>query len=145
MGWHYHNQALPQLEALPQLDAQTKVTCNAIHKHSSTPDHQHHLIALPVCTADAKFQNTGLERSQALAEDIAWYTEQFKLPQPVIADSGPGMQYAKHLREIAANDPQDFVCHFYNYYFAHTAGGRMIGKSVSRHVADIQTACLSRM
>jgi heme oxygenase len=78
-----------------------------------------------------KFQNTGLERSQALSDDIAWYTQQFDLPQPVITDSGPGMQYAKHLREIAADDPQDFVCHFYNYYFAHTAGGRMIGKNLA--------------
>ena len=24
-----------------------------------------------------------------------------------------------------------FVCHFYNFYFAHTAGGRMIGKMMS--------------
>jgi hypothetical protein len=24
--------------------------------------------------------------------------------------------------------PQVFVTHFYNFYFAHTAGGRMIGK-----------------
>lgn len=81
-------------------------------------------------SADAKFQKTGLERSQALADDIAWYTQQFNLPQPVVTEDGPGMQYAKHLRELAADDPQYFICHFYNYYFAHTAGGRMIGSKV---------------
>ena len=27
--------------------------------------------------------------------------------------------------------PQAFICHFYNVYFAHTAGGRMIGKKVT--------------
>eukprot|EP00878_Enallax_costatus_P013978 GHUV01014617.1.p1 GENE.GHUV01014617.1~~GHUV01014617.1.p1 ORF type:complete len:184 (+),score=52.94 GHUV01014617.1:597-1148(+) len=79
----------------------------------------------------ARFQNTGLERSKALAEDIAWYTQHFDLPQPVTKPDGPGMQYAKHLRDIAANDPQDFICHFYNYYFAHTAGGRMIGNKLA--------------
>lgn len=41
------------------------------------------------------------------------------------------MTYAKHLKQLAADDPQSFICHYYNYYFAHTAGGRMIGKKVS--------------
>jgi heme oxygenase len=40
------------------------------------------------------------------------------------------MTYAKHLKQLAADDPQSFICHYYNYYFAHTAGGRMIGKKV---------------
>ena len=29
-----------------------------------------------------------------------------------------------------------FLCHYYNLYFAHTAGGRMIGKSVSNALLD---------
>ena len=30
-------------------------------------------------------------------------------------------------------DPQAFICHFYNTYFAQTAGGRMIGRKVRLH------------
>ena len=28
------------------------------------------------------------------------------------------------------------MCHFYNTYFAHTAGGRMIGSKVSQMILD---------
>lgn len=79
----------------------------------------------------AKFQDTGLERSAALASDLAYMQQQHKLPPPEIKEDGPGMTYAKHLKQLAASDPQSFICHYYNYYFAHTAGGRMIGKKVS--------------
>jgi hypothetical protein len=48
----------------------------------------------------------------------------------VIWCAAAGMTYAKHLKQLAAEDPQSFICHYYNYYFAHTAGGRMIGKKV---------------
>lgn len=34
------------------------------------------------------------------------------------------------LEQAASEDPAAFICHFYNFYFAHTAGGRMIGKKV---------------
>ena len=34
------------------------------------------------------------------------------------------------LEDLAATNPQAFLCHFYNIYFAHTAGGRMIGMKV---------------
>jgi len=34
------------------------------------------------------------------------------------------------LRQLAKDNPQAFLCHFYNIYFAHTAGGRMIGTKV---------------
>lgn len=30
------------------------------------------------------------------------------------------------------NNPPAFICHYYNHYFAHTAGGRMIGAKVSQ-------------
>ena len=40
------------------------------------------------------------------------------------------------LRELAATDPPAFICHFYNVYFAHSAGGRMIGKKVSSMCLD---------
>ena len=40
------------------------------------------------------------------------------------------------LRDLAAKDPPAFICHFYNIYFAHSAGGRMIGKKVSSMCLD---------
>jgi hypothetical protein len=87
-------------------------------------------LATLCCCADAKFQSTGLERSAALAADIAWFREQYGLPAPELKEEGPGRTYARHLQQIATDDPQFFICHFYNYYFAHTAGGRMIGNKV---------------
>jgi hypothetical protein len=41
-----------------------------------------------------------------------------------------GTQYAAKVLSLAKSDPQAFICHFYNFYFAHTAGGRMIGSKV---------------
>ncbi len=41
-----------------------------------------------------------------------------------------GHSYAKKMQALAKSDPQAFICHYYNFYFAHTAGGRMIGNKV---------------
>jgi heme oxygenase len=69
-----------------------------------------------------------LERSEALKKDLEWFKEQgHTIPEP----SDPGTTYASLLEELSEKDPQAFICHFYNVYFAHTAGGRMIGKKVS--------------
>ncbi|KAL8128567.1 hypothetical protein V2J09_017722 [Rumex salicifolius] len=76
----------------------------------------------------AKFRNTGLERRKSLVEDLEWFKEQgHAIPEP----STPGCSYASYLEELAEKDPQAFICHFYNIYFAHTAGGRMIGRKVA--------------
>ena len=75
----------------------------------------------------APFRNTGLERSQALAQDVRWFKEKYGLDPVDTGDDGPGARYAAELRALAASDPPAFICHFYNVYFAHTAGGRMIG------------------
>jgi heme oxygenase len=78
---------------------------------------------------DAVFRNTGLERSEKLAKDLEWFKEQgHTIPEP----SSPGVNYAEYLKELSEKDPQAFLCHFYNVYFAHTAGGRMIGKKVNK-------------
>lgn len=78
---------------------------------------------------DAEFRNTGLERSEKLAKDLEWFKEQgHTIPEP----SSPGVKYAQCLKELSEKDPQAFLCHFYNVYFAHTAGGRMIGKKVNK-------------
>ncbi|KAJ3694214.1 hypothetical protein LUZ60_009694 [Juncus effusus] len=81
----------------------------------------------------SEFLNTGLERSEALEKDLEWFKQQgHQIPEP----SSPGVSYAKYLEELAENDPQAFICHFYNVYFAHSAGGRMIGKKVAEMILN---------
>lgn len=48
------------------------------------------------------------------------------VPQP----SNPGVMYAKYLEELAEKSPPLFLCHFYNIYFSHIAGGQVIAKQV---------------
>lgn len=87
----------------------------------------------------AVFRNSGLERTEALEKDIAWMCEEFDLERPEVGK--PGRTYAEELRGMV-NGPEDvpeFVCHFYNYYFAHIAGGRMIGKQMSKLLLDGET------
>lgn len=76
----------------------------------------------------SSFQKTGLERSGPLARDLAWMKEEGYTIPPV-GDAGDA--YVKYLREVAEKSPPAFICHFYNTYFAHSAGGRMIGTKVS--------------
>ncbi|XWS72924.1 hypothetical protein CRYUN_Cryun02cG0081300 [Craigia yunnanensis] len=81
----------------------------------------------------AEFRNTGLERSEKLAKDLQWFKEQgYAVPET----SSPGVIYAEYLKELSEKDPQAFICHFYNIYFAHSAGGRMIGKKVAEKILD---------
>ncbi|KAK6774535.1 hypothetical protein RDI58_029774 [Solanum bulbocastanum] len=81
----------------------------------------------------AEFRNTGLERSEVLAKDLEWFRQQgHAIPEP----STPGLTYARYLEELSEKDPQAFICHFYNTYFAHSAGGRMIGRKVAEKVLD---------
>jgi heme oxygenase len=47
---------------------------------------------------------------------------------------GPGHTYASFLTALAKDDAPAFICHYYNFYFAHTAGGRMIGSKVSSEI-----------
>jgi len=78
------------------------------------------------------FRNTGLERTKGLAIDIAFLSDEYKVPIP---DVGPfGTNYAAMLRKI--DSIPEFMCHYYNYYFAHTAGGRMIGKKMADVLLD---------
>ncbi|XP_050367209.1 heme oxygenase 1, chloroplastic [Argentina anserina] len=81
----------------------------------------------------AEFRDTGLERSEKLAKDLEWFKEQgHTIPEP----SAPGVTYAEYLKELSEKDPQAFLCHFYNIYFAHSAGGRMIGKKVAEMILN---------
>ncbi|KAL3147622.1 Heme oxygenase 1 [Trebouxia sp. C0009 RCD-2024] len=84
----------------------------------------------------ALLQKTGLERAGPLSTDIDNLTAEYNLQKPEPAADGPGSEYAKFLKEVSQSEPQVFICHFYNTYFAHTAGGRMIGSKVSQMILD---------
>ncbi|OEL32091.1 Heme oxygenase 1, chloroplastic [Dichanthelium oligosanthes] len=76
----------------------------------------------------AEFRNTGLERSEALKKDLKWFKQQGHIiPEP----SAAGITYASFLEELSEKEPQAFINHFYNLYFGHAAGGRIIGKKVA--------------
>ena len=58
----------------------------------------------------ATFRESGLERSEALTRDIAWFGEQ-DVPEPAVAPQGAS--YAKMLREMVdKGELEAFVCHF---------------------------------
>eukprot|EP00983_Pelagomonas_calceolata_P082814 1156024-Pelagomonas_calceolata.AAC.3 len=62
------------------------------------------------------------------------------MPFPkLLSQDGPGMTYARKVADLAATDPPTFICHYYNFYFAHTAGGRMIGSKMSQLLLDSAT------
>lgn len=86
------------------------------------------------------FINTGLERAEPLEKDIEFMVSEYNIEKPEV---GPfGESYAKHMRDIASKGKEavpEFMCHYYNYYFAHTAGGRMIGKQMASLLLDKKT------
>ena len=76
-------------------------------------------------------QATGLERVAALDADIEWVAGHAGGSTLAVPEVGPsGVEYAALLTELAQSNIPRFMNHFYNHYFAHTAGGRMIGKKV---------------
>jgi len=83
------------------------------------------------------FRNTGLERVKGLDIDIDWMASEYNLEKPEVGASG--LNYAKHLKEIAKHSIPAFMCHYYNYYFAHTAGGRMIGLKMASLLLNKKT------
>ena len=87
----------------------------------------------------APFQNCGIERTVELEKDIAWMCNKFDLERPEVGPAGS--KYAKTLSGMVKSeeDIPEFMCHYYNYYFAHLAGGRMIGKSMSKLLLDGET------
>ena len=71
-----------------------------------------------------------------MAEDIDYMVSTWDLTRTPPAVDSAGSVYAAKIRDLAANNPPAFICHYYNFYFAHTAGGRMIGKQVSEAALD---------
>lgn len=91
-----------------------------------------------------RFRNTGLERTVALDTDIKWMCEKYNLEMPDVGAAGKN--YSEELRSmITVKDDgtkdgiPEFVCHYYNFVFAHLAGGRMIGKQMSKLLLDGET------
>ena len=90
----------------------------------------------------AVFRNTGLERTQSLETDIAFMMKEYNLERPPVGSFGTN--YATLLRDTIvqkkdASFVPEFMCHYYNFYFAHTAGGRMIGKKMSSLLLNKKT------
>jgi len=86
------------------------------------------------------FLNTGLERTDRLEKDIAFVSKEYGSVRPEVGEKG--LQYATELRRIAEMGKDgipELMCHYYNFYFAHTAGGRMIGKSMAKSLLDNKT------
>lgn len=81
------------------------------------------------------FRNTGLERVAPLEKDIRFMMAEYCLERPAVGK--PGKEYAEELRKTKSIP--EFICHYYNHYFAHTAGGRMIGKQISALLLDKKT------
>ena len=87
-----------------------------------------------------KFGNSGLERTEALKKDIDYMVEKYEMtvPEPGVV----GSRYAEELRNMISEDGEgipEFICHYYNFYFAHLAGGRMIGKQMSSLLLEGET------
>lgn len=86
----------------------------------------------------APFRDTGLERTKPLEIDIDFLAKEYGLERPKVG--AMGAEYAKEIRRIAKEGTvPELMCHYYNHYFAHTAGGRMIGKQMSALLLDKKT------
>ena len=86
----------------------------------------------------AVFRNTGLERVVPLETDIEFMVKEYNLRRPEVGK--PGLEYAEEIRRLGREGAiPEFMCHFYNFYFAHTAGGRMIGKQMAALLLDKKT------
>lgn len=86
----------------------------------------------------AVFRNSPLDRVQALDTDIDFMAKEFNIEKPDVGK--PGQDYAEHIRQLGNDGSiKEFLCHYYNFYFAHTAGGRMIGKKMSSLLLDKKT------
>lgn len=87
------------------------------------------------------FQQTGLERTDRLEQDIVYLCETYEeLERPAVG--GVGTRYAQEVRRMGQDGKEaipEFMNHYYNHYFAHTAGGIMIGKQMSKLLLDSKT------
>ncbi|KDP32407.1 hypothetical protein JCGZ_13332 [Jatropha curcas] len=123
----------PEDRALSKWDLSIQGLISFLVESKSMYDTVEKILKNPDFPFSVELENTGFERSANLQKDLEWLKEQgYDIPEP----SSPGADYAKYLKKLSENDPQAFICHFYNIYFAHTAGGQMIGKKVSEKLLN---------
>ena len=99
------------------------------------------ILLMPELHPEMKpFINTGLERAEVLLTDIDFMVKEYGLDRPPVGQMG--LDYAEEVLKIAQKGKgaiPELICHYYNYYFAHTAGGRMIGKQMAALLLDKKT------
>jgi Heme oxygenase len=122
---------------VPTLEDYLKFLVDSQHVYQTFEE----VIKMPELSPElTPFCNTGLERTERLQQDIEFITREYNLEKPSVGSYGES--YAKEIRNIALKGKEalpEFMCHYYNYYFAHTAGGRMIGKQMSALLLDRKT------
>ncbi|XP_065850549.1 heme oxygenase 1, chloroplastic [Euphorbia lathyris] len=123
----------PEEQAIPKWDPSVHGYLKFLVDSKLVYDTLERIVEVAAYPFYGEFKNTGLERSEKLAKDLEWFKEQgYTIPEPSV----PGLTYAQYLNELADKDPQAFICHFYNIYFAHSAGGRMIGRKVAAMILN---------
>jgi len=86
----------------------------------------------------AVFRNSPLDRVKALDKDIDFMEKEYSVKKPDVGSAG--QDYADVIRKLGKDGSvAEFLCHYYNFYFAHTAGGRMIGRQMSLLLLDKKT------
>ena len=83
--------------------------------------------------AYCRLEDTGLERGDAIARDLGYIHATYPPATRTgrfAGENGMGSTYAGLLRRLAREDPPAFLCHYYSFYFAHMAGGRMMGNVI---------------
>jgi len=86
----------------------------------------------------AVFRNSPLDRVEALDKDVHFMEKEFSIKKPDVGKAG--QDYANVIRQLGKDGSiAEFLCHYYNFYFAHTAGGRMIGKKMSSLLLNKKT------
>lgn len=122
---------------VPTLEDYLKFLVDSQHVYQTFEE----VITMPELSPElTPFCNTGLERAERLKQDIEFITREYSLEKPCVGSYGES--YAKVIRNIASKGKDalpEFMCHYYNYYFAHTAGGRMIGKQMAALLLDRKT------
>lgn len=84
----------------------------------------------------SRLANSGLERLPALDKDIE-YLNSIGVETPPASPAAT--RYIEYLRKLIHEKPESVLCHWYNYYFAHSAGGRMIGRLMQDRLFDGRT------
>lgn len=143
MKLHTKKQAPKEGEAAPTKAEQQKEPYKTTHgdylQFLVDSQHVYSTFEQIISSSDRlkQLQNTGLERTQRLETDIQFITQEYNIKRPSIGKWG--IEYSQSLSSLISDEKNNlpsFMCHYYNHYFAHTAGGRMIGKQMSALLLD---------